>query len=332
MSSNRAVLEPGTVIGKYEIIQRVGKGGFGDVYLVIGPKRVRYALKTEYLSAEKKAMDNELSMYKLLKKCQYVPTIHSSGSNEICRYFVMDLFGPSLSSCRSSSPGKRFTLRHTLFLAQRTLLAIRAVHRRGVVHRDIKASNFLIKPYAKSPLYLLDYGVSWRIIDPATKRVRPNVKGKFVGTAKYASPYAHVKQQLSYRDDLFSWFYMIAEFINRRLPWSRLRDKQQLYDAKSSIDASALRGSLPYQFSEIYKLIQQCEYGDVPDYRRIYQLIEDAKSYHSIVFSGREWKEIWSANEEALGVFEQDARARRYEEYPDEGFPDDDGAGGCTLM
>lgn len=330
MSKNRAVLEPDTSVGKYKIIKRVGKGGFGDVYLVKDHNNLQYALKTEYLTAEKKAMENELKIYKILKNCRYVPVIYKSGTNEFCRYFVMDLFGPSISSCRSKLNSRKFILRHTLFLAQKTLMAIKTIHKKGIIHRDIKASNFLIKPYAKNPLYLLDYGVSRNIIDPKTKKMLPNVGGKFVGTTKYASPYAHIKQQLSYRDDLYSWFYMVSEFANKRLPWSKVKEKDQLYDLKVGADPSSLRGSLPYQFTEIYKLIQQYEYEDVPDYKAIYQMIEDAKAYHSIYFSGKEWSEIWSLNQEAVSLIEPDPHSKKYAEYSDEYFTDEHNC--CNLI
>ncbi|KAH0795834.1 CK1 family protein kinase [Histomonas meleagridis] len=327
MSNLRPVFEPLTVIDGYVILKRIGKGGFGDVYLVEDPKNQQFALKTEYLNAEKKGMDNELKIYRQLKGCKYVPQIYASGSNDVCKYFVMDLLGPSISSCRLTQRGRRFMLRNTLFLAEKTLFAIRRIHLKGIIHRDIKASNFIIRPYAKNPLYLLDYGISRNIIDPKTKKILPNEGGRFVGTAKYASPNALSKQQLSYRDDLYSWYYMISEFANGRLPWSKVKDRDELYEIKIRIDPSKVRGELPYQFSEVYKMIQQYEYEDFPDYKEIYGLIQAARNYYNIERTGHEWKDIWEMNQEACELVQKDAK-HKYETYgtaETESFGEDNG-------
>jgi serine/threonine protein kinase len=88
------------------------------------------------------------------------------------------------------------------------LRVIEAIHRRGILDREIKPSNFLIHPSRRFPVALIDYGLSRHFKDRRTGE-RPG----FVGTTKYASLNAHKGRELSRRDDLISWFFSMMECV-----------------------------------------------------------------------------------------------------------------------
>ncbi|CCI39590.1 unnamed protein product [Albugo candida] len=99
---------------------------------------------------------------------------------------------------------------------------IEAFHSHGYVHRDIKASNFasgLPLTSSRRKYYIIDFGLSRQYrIDG--KIIPAREKADFRGTSMYASLSAHRRQELSPKDDLWSWFYLLLDFMRGELPWA----------------------------------------------------------------------------------------------------------------
>ena len=74
----------------------------------------------------------------------------------------------------------------------------------------------------KTKVYVVDFGLAKEHIDPATKRpFSPRRNTDFRGTIPYASLNAHNKQELSRRDDLWSFYFMLLEFLDEPLTWKQ---------------------------------------------------------------------------------------------------------------
>lgn len=99
---------------------------------------------------------------------------------------------------------KRFSLATTLNIGIQIITRLEQIHRKGFVHRDIKANNFMIGRGEKAKVvYIIDFGLAKRYFDPKTNKHIPMKGGKsLVGTARYASVASHEGFEQCRRDDL----------------------------------------------------------------------------------------------------------------------------------
>lgn len=106
------------------------------------------------------------------------------------------------------------------------LRSIQAIHQKGILHRDIKPGNFLIRPSKSYPIVLIDFGLARPFLDPRNgQMIPPRDKPGFVGTRAYASINAHAGKELGRRDDLYSWFYCLLRIHKGKLPWKNEFEK-----------------------------------------------------------------------------------------------------------
>lgn len=285
---NRALFPERTIIDDYEISFVLGRGGFGDVYLVRNRhSNAILALKTEYFDAEKHAMENELQVLSVLSG-PYLPQVYTHGQTPSCVYYVMEVLGPSLSSCRLKQPRKIFGRTLLMLIAEETLHIIQKVHEQGIVHRDVKPSNFLIRPFSLYPLCLIDFGISKIHFTKSSRKPLPPVDGRFVGTPKYASPNAFRKLDLGRVDDLYSWLYMICELGTGKLPWSGWKDKAEVLRMKETIRISELTYGLPTVFQRVFNVFKDLNYPDQPDYPAMFRLMKEWREREGVYYEGVE--------------------------------------------
>lgn len=123
---------------------------------------------------------------------------------------VIELLGKSLEDLFQiwysppSFSDKRFSLATTLNIGIQIITRLEQIHRKGFVHRDIKANNFMIGRGEKAKVvYIIDFGLAKRYFDPKTNKHIPMKGGKsLVGTARYASVASHEGFEQCRRDDL----------------------------------------------------------------------------------------------------------------------------------
>lgn len=118
-------------------------------------------------------------------------------------------------------------------LGDQMLQRIEFVHNNSFIHRDIKPDNFLMGSGANQHiLYIIDFGLSKRFIDPRTGEHIPYRDGKsLTGTARYASLNTHIGQEQSRRDDIESIAFVMVYFLKGKLPWQGVvaKDKDDKY-------------------------------------------------------------------------------------------------------
>jgi serine/threonine protein kinase len=258
----RKLLAPGKVLCGFSIVRLVGQGGYGDIYEVIHTESGRhYAMKLEQVVMRKQALRRELDTMQHLVSCPYFPRLIQYNETPKYRYLVMELCGPSLLTLRRLVPNRRFSISTTLRCGIGMLRAIEACHLCGVLHRDIKPGNFLLRASRRYPLALIDYGLSRALTDA------PPHRSGFVGTARYASMNAHAGRELGWRDDLFSWFYSMLELWTGALPWAATRDRQRIWTAKCGTDILAEIENMPPALGSVYQLIRKLEVAEQPKYK-----------------------------------------------------------------
>lgn len=187
----------------YVVERRLGKGGFGQVYVgrrlkptdpacTTGPNANQVALKFEHRSS--KGCDYgppyEWSVYNSLGGILGVPKVHFKGSQGDYYVMVMDLLGPSLWD-KWNANGQIMSQEMVACIAVESLAILENFHSKGFVHGDIKPENFLLGPPGtptEKKLYLVDLGLGTRWRDPICDQhteydQRPDVFG-----ARFVTP------------------------------------------------------------------------------------------------------------------------------------------------
>jgi tau tubulin kinase len=101
------------------------------------------------------------------------------------------------------------------------LTSIENTHAAGIVHRDIKPTNFVRgDPSEPDQLYLIDFGLAKQHLDARGEVLPTRTQTEFRGTVPYASLASHFKKELGRKDDLWSFFFILLELLDQKLPWS----------------------------------------------------------------------------------------------------------------
>lgn len=287
---------------RWLLIKRLGCGSFGETYEAVNRKtKARAAVKIEFpgrntmhiecntlnaLQPLKKTTEHDNIQYSSLH-ARYVPALYECGEEKSCRFIVMELLGPSVSHLKEMTPYKRFSLSTTLRLGLRMLNGIEYVHERGYLHRDIKPSNFVmgLGEMDVQNCYLIDFGEArqYRMKNGTNYRYRDRTS--FRGTIRYASINSHKQKDLCRYDDLWSWLFVMIEFLTGTLPWKGCGGKENREEIcrikEREIVNNTLFQHLPGAFLHIAEELKGCilnyeeYYLRTPDYSYIRNVLSN---------------------------------------------------------
>ena len=176
------------------------------------------------------------------------------------------------------------TFTQVAFLGRQMIRAIQCLHEHGYLHRDVKPSNFALGLQSGkiSTCYTIDFGLARRYVDEKGAHREPRLNPGFRGTARYASLNAHRNLELSRRDDLWSVFFIVFEFLVGVLPWAPLSGRDEIGVAKEQwlVDSADAGPSpictLPHPLPLMFRALQKLDYGDKPDYDAFVGLFDHA--------------------------------------------------------
>ncbi|HYE87434.1 MAG TPA: serine/threonine-protein kinase, partial [Vicinamibacterales bacterium] len=227
-------LTAGGTVGRYQIQQLLGTGGMGEVYKAVDPLLGRpVALKVlrPELSRDPERLTRFLQEARAASALNHpnILTIHEVGDHDQSRYLVSEFVdGETLRQRVARSP---LTLREILDVTIQAASALSAAHAAGIVHRDIKPDNLMLRPdgYAK----VLDFGVatfarttaardSAATIDGTMATIaQPDTgAGMIVGTIAYMSPEQARGLPVDGRADCYSLGVVLYELVTGRAPFA----------------------------------------------------------------------------------------------------------------
>lgn len=140
--------------GQWKISKQLGMGSFGEIYLAININTLeKVAIKVEIQDEKKQALRAEVIIMRKLQSCPCVGKFIACGRQDKFNFLVMQLFGENLPEMRRRQPLCAFSLPTVCRLAIEMVQALHSMHSHGIVHRDVKPSNFVLDKSYTSPDY-----------------------------------------------------------------------------------------------------------------------------------------------------------------------------------
>ena len=191
------------------------------------------ALKVEKKDKNKSILLFEYNVLLALKGLKHVCNVHDFVKNSEQNLIVMDLLGSNLAKIRKILEiNYEFSIAIQLLIEM--LAAIEEVHKRGFIHRDVKASNFVLSQDYRE-VFIVDFGLAKKHLDNAGAPYKQRRKADFRGTVSFASLNAHNNIDLSRRDDLWSLYFVMLDFLEEKLKWREVKEytMDQVKDIKT---------------------------------------------------------------------------------------------------
>jgi serine/threonine protein kinase/tetratricopeptide (TPR) repeat protein len=235
------MLKPGDLVGPYEIRGFLGQGGMGQVYRAFDPRLERTVALKVIVVPDRSSNDSERSLMtrdfsaRLLREARAVASlshpnvvgIYDVGESGDRLYLAMEyVVGSTLRTLATNAdvPVAR-KLRWLVDVAR----ALEVAHRAGLVHRDVKPENVMIRE--DGVVKVLDFGIARRTMatnDDQQKLDTVTGSGSIAGTPVYMAPEQIKGRDVDARCDQFAWGVMAYELLAGERPWSDQGDVLQL--------------------------------------------------------------------------------------------------------
>jgi serine/threonine protein kinase/WD40 repeat protein len=228
---------PGTVLGPYKLLEQIGEGGFGVVFMAEQTRPVRRKVALKVL---KPGMDTRQVVARFEAERQAlalmdhpnIAHVFDGGETASGRpYFVMELVRgvPITDFCDDN----RLPVRQRLELFVNVCQAVQHAHQKGIIHRDLKPSNIMVTLHDGTPVVkVIDFGIAKALGQQLTDKTLFTNFAQLMGTPIYMSP---EQAQLSgldmdTRTDIYSLGVLLYELLTSTTPCDKERLRTAAYD------------------------------------------------------------------------------------------------------
>jgi eukaryotic-like serine/threonine-protein kinase len=229
--------QSGQRIGRYKLLEQIGEGGFGTVWMAEQeePVRRRVALKIIKLGMDTKQVVARFEAERqalAMMDHPHIARVFDGGTTETGRpYFVMELVRgvPFTTYCDTHHLPPRERLELFIQVCQ----AVQHAHQKGVIHRDLKPSNILVSVQDDQPVpKVIDFGVAKATAGPLTDKTLFTRFHQFVGTPAYMSPEQAGLgvADIDTRSDVYALGVLLYELLTGRTPFDPQKLLQEGYD------------------------------------------------------------------------------------------------------
>jgi serine/threonine protein kinase len=229
--------KPGTVIGPYKLLEQIGEGGFGVVFMAEqqAPIRRRVALKVIKAGMDTRQViarfEAERQALALMDHPNIAKVLDAGETTSGRPFFVMELVKglPITEFCDQA----KLPPRDRLELFASVCQAVQHAHQKGIIHRDLKPSNVLVtlhdgKPVAK----VIDFGIAKATGVQLTEKTLFTHFAAMIGTPLYLSPEQAGLSSLDIdtRSDIYSLGVLLYELLTGTTPFTKQRFRKAAYD------------------------------------------------------------------------------------------------------
>jgi serine/threonine protein kinase/WD40 repeat protein len=228
---------PGTVIGPYKLMEQIGEGGMGLVFVAeqqhpvrrkVAVKVIKPGMDTREVIARFEAERQALA----LMDHPNIARVFDAGATKSGKpYFVMELVrGVGITEFCDAN---RLSPRERLELFVQVCQAVQHAHQKGVIHRDLKATNILVTLHDGTPVVkVIDFGVAKAIGQQLTEKTIYTRFAQMIGTPMYMSPEQAEMSGLDIdtRSDIYALGVLLYELLTGATPFGTERLKTATYD------------------------------------------------------------------------------------------------------
>jgi serine/threonine protein kinase len=250
---------PGTTIGRYKLLQIIGEGGMGVVYMADQeePVRRRVALKIIKLGMDTRQVVARFEAERQALAMMDHPNIArvlDGGATETGRpYFVMELVQgvPITEFCDKN----KLTAKERMGLFVQVCQAIQSAHQKGIIHRDIKPSNVLVTLHHGEPMpKVIDFGIAKATNQKLTEKTLFTNYATMIGTPAYMSPEQAemTSMDVDTRTDVYSLGVLLYELMTGGTPFPEkgAADQRGWKWGPSSSRSCSLSAGIPTRWSQ----------------------------------------------------------------------------------
>jgi WD40 repeat protein/tRNA A-37 threonylcarbamoyl transferase component Bud32 len=221
------------MIGRYELLELIGEGGMGMVYLAEQKESVKrkVALKIVKLGMDTKQVvarfETERQTLAVLEHPN-IAHVFDAGTTEAGRpYFVMEYVeGMSITKYCDE---RKLNVEERLELFKQVCEGVHHAHQKGIIHRDIKPSNILVSICDDKAIpKIIDFGIAKAITQPLTEQTSFTKHGQLLGTPEYMSPEQAemAYQDIDTRSDIYSLGVLLYELLAGVTPFDAKRFRE----------------------------------------------------------------------------------------------------------
>ncbi len=262
----------GNTLSHYKIIEKLGQGGMGEVYLAEDSRldrKVALKILPQHLSERaelRERFEREARAVSSLNH-PHICTLYDIGEQDGIHYLVMEhLVGETLEARLAKGP---LPLEQTLEYAIQIADALDKAHRQGVVHRDLKPGNIML---VKSGAKLLDFGLAklqaadtpTNLSALPTEQANLTAEGTILGTLQYMAPEQLEAKEADARTDIFAFGAVVYEMATGKKAFEG-KSQASLIAAIMEKDPPAVSELQPVSPPALDRLVARCLSKDRDD-------------------------------------------------------------------